>query len=69
MDENFLSGALAFGFEAAPTAIQQLLKESPDESKAVIPEKRNMGGFISRKPNPFMSGIPMILRNRNNAKI
>ena len=69
MDENVLSGALAFAFESLPVTIQQMFKESPDESKAVIPEKRNMGGFISRKPNPFMSGIPMILRNRNNAKI
>ena len=69
MDENVLSGALAFGIEGADVALRQMFKESPDESKAVIPEKRNMGGFISRKPNPFMSGIPMILRNRNNAKI
>jgi hypothetical protein len=39
----------------------------PRDEQIVI--KRNTGGFISRKPNPFMSGIPMILRNRNNAKI
>ena len=63
MDENVLSATIATALETLPVAFQG----NPDENKAILPEKRNMGGVVSRgtRPTVFSTGIPTALRRGN----
>ena len=63
MDENVLSATIATALETLPVAFQG----NPDENKAILPEKRNMGGVVSREtpPSVFSTGIPTALRRGN----